>query len=148
MIHVVEGEARVAAAANDLVVRVDAPAPAAGEAAIVLAIADPALATALRAAIATALRGAVVPPVAAELAIVSVAGAVDLVACIEAARATGAAGIQLVWDGGDRDAIEPRVFAALEHARATPEAAPVVLARVATPVAALEILVAARRPPA
>jgi len=66
---------------------------------------------------------------------------------VEALRAAGAAGIQLVWDGREpsREAAEARVFAILERARATPGQAPVVLARGEEPAEALRILIAHRR---
>jgi hypothetical protein len=62
---------------------------------------------------------------------------------VEAVRAAGARGVQLVWDGCDppREAAEARVFAILEEARATPKRAPVVLSRGEEPVEALRILV-------
>ena len=62
---------------------------------------------------------------------------------VEALRAAGALGVQLVWDGREppREAAEARVFAILEQARATPGRAPVVLARGDEPVEALRILV-------
>jgi hypothetical protein len=66
---------------------------------------------------------------------------------VEALRAAGAAGVQLVWDGREpsREVAEARVFAILERARATPGQAPVVLARGEEPVEALRILIAHRR---
>lgn len=69
-----------------------------------------------------------------------------LVALVDGVRAAGALGVQLVWDGADppRAAIEHRVFAALEHARATPGEPPVVLAPTDQPVAALGFLIAHR----
>ncbi len=65
---------------------------------------------------------------------------------VDAIRATGAAGIQLVWDGCDpeRAHVERYVFEVLERARATPDGPPVVLARSTTPVDALRILIAFR----
>jgi hypothetical protein len=69
-----------------------------------------------------------------------------LAALVAAARAAGALGVQLVWDGADppRAAIEHHVFAALEHARATPGEPPVVLAITDQPAAALRFLIAHR----
>jgi len=66
---------------------------------------------------------------------------------VEALRAAGVAGVQLVWDGGQpsRHLAEARVFAVLERARETPGLPPVVLASSDDPVEALRILVAARR---
>jgi hypothetical protein len=65
---------------------------------------------------------------------------------IDAIRAGGAAGVQLVWDGRDpeRPFVEGGVFEVLERARRTPDGPPVVLAACATPVEALRILVASR----
>jgi len=65
---------------------------------------------------------------------------------VEALRASGVLGVQLVWDGRDpAPAIaEAKVFAVLERARSTPLQVPVVLARDEEPVPALRILVAAR----
>jgi hypothetical protein len=63
----------------------------------------------------------------------------------QGARAAGALGVQLVWDGEDRPAIERHVFAVLEHARDTRKQAPIVLAREAEPVRALTLLIAQRR---
>lgn len=106
---------------------------------------DPALAHRLRDAIDAAQRVDV--PAAEGIAVIVVtrANRKDLVACIEHARANGAPGIQLVWDGADRARTERHVFAALEHARATQHAAPVVLADSEEPVPALCILVHHRR---
>ena len=69
-----------------------------------------------------------------------------LAVLIDGLRAAGALGVQLVWDGTDppRAAVEHHVFAALEHARATPGEPPVVLATSDQPVAALDFLVAHR----
>jgi hypothetical protein len=66
---------------------------------------------------------------------------------VERLRAAGVAGVQLVWDGREppREAAEARVFAILEQARATPDQAPVVLARGREPAFALRILVDRRR---
>ena len=75
-----------------------------------------------------------------------------LVALIDGLRAAGAIGIQLAWDGADparvdtRAKIERHVFAALEHARATPNQPPVVLSANDRPVTALHLLVAHRSP--
>jgi hypothetical protein len=62
---------------------------------------------------------------------------------VEALRALGALGVQLVWDGREppKEVAEARVFAILEQARATPARAPVVLSRGEEPVEALRILV-------
>jgi hypothetical protein len=69
-----------------------------------------------------------------------------LVALVHGARAAGAVGVQLVWDGADppRAAVEHHVFAALERVRATPGEPPVVLAATDQPVSALHFLVAHR----
>jgi hypothetical protein len=66
---------------------------------------------------------------------------------VEALRARGALGIQLAWrdEGPPRGAAESWVFAILEHARATPARAPVVLARTEELVDALRILVDRRQ---
>jgi hypothetical protein len=63
---------------------------------------------------------------------------------VDGARAAACAGVQLVWDGADRMRIEGPVFEVLEHARATPDQAPVVLAASAHPAAALLQLMAHR----
>lgn len=62
------------------------------------------------------------------------------------ARAAGAAGVQLVWDGQDppRERVERHVFAVLERARDTKGAAPVLLAPDAEPTRALHLLIAHR----
>jgi hypothetical protein len=67
-----------------------------------------------------------------------------LPAIVAGARSAGAAGVQLVWNGVDpaRSQVERGIFAALESARATPTAAPVVLATRARPVPALLVLIA------
>jgi hypothetical protein len=77
---------------------------------------------------------------------VTACNARHLAALVAAARAAGALGVQLVWDGADppRAAIEHHVFAALEHARATPGEPPVVLATTDQPAAALRFLIAHR----
>ena len=69
-----------------------------------------------------------------------------LVALVDRVRAAGAIGVQLVWDGAapPRADVERHVFAALEHARATPGEPPVVLATADQPVTALHVLVAHR----
>lgn len=164
-------------AADPLVVRVapytGAPAPreAPHEATIGVAVGDPALAAALTRAIGDALAGAAhALPALPILAVRSrkrlaaraaqAAGAIvivavtarnarHLVALVEAARAAGARGVQLVWDGEapPRAAVEHHVFAALEHARATPAAPPVVLAAHAAPAAALALVIAAKGSP-
>jgi len=61
---------------------------------------------------------------------------------VEAVRAAGALGVQLVWDGVTpaRDRVERHVFAVLERARSTPAGPPVVLAREVEPALALRIL--------
>lgn len=63
------------------------------------------------------------------------------------ARAAGAAGVQLVWNGEDppRERVERHVFAVLERARATKSAAPILLAPDADPVPAMYLLIAHRR---
>jgi hypothetical protein len=72
-----------------------------------------------------------------------------LVALVDAARAAGAVGVQLAWDGGTppRADAERHVFAALERARATPGEPPVVLAAGEAPVSALHVLIAHRHRP-
>ena len=69
-----------------------------------------------------------------------------LVALIDGVLSAGALGIQLVWDGAapPRADVERHVFAALEHARATPTRAPVVLASSERPATALHVLIAQR----
>lgn len=134
-----------------------------------IAVADPELAAALAAQIGAAMRAVAAEPRpvlarvhvrsrrrlaarAAELpgaiAMIGVTAnnARHLVALVDAARAAGAAGIQLVWDGQGAAARERHVFAALEHARATPAAAPVVLAPDDDPAAALALAIARRTP--
>jgi hypothetical protein len=207
VIDVVTGDATAAAPGGALVVRV-APYTgqlAAREATVGVAVADPALAEALIAAIARAVRDAAQatePPVGAgavhdtaqatepsaragavrdaahateppapvrtvrvrsrkglardagqlggAIAIVPVTprNARHLIALVDGARAAGALGVQLVWDGVDppRATVEHRVFAALEHARATPGAPPVVLAACDRPAPALCFLIAHRTP--
>jgi hypothetical protein len=65
---------------------------------------------------------------------------------VDGTRAHGVAGVQVVWDGRhpSRDRIERHVFGVLEHARATPRLAPVVLAASEEPRESLLILVAHR----
>jgi hypothetical protein len=106
---------------------------------------DPELAHRLREAIEAARN--VETPAVDGVAVIRVtrANRKELVAAIDAARAAGAGGIQLVWDGSDRARMERHVFAALEHARATQHAAPVVLADSEEPVPALCVLVHHRR---
>jgi hypothetical protein len=69
-----------------------------------------------------------------------------LVALVDGVRAAGAIGVQLVWDGAapPRAEVERHVFAALEHARATPGDPPVVLATTDQPVTALHVVIAHR----
>lgn len=69
-----------------------------------------------------------------------------LVALVDAIRAAGAIGVQLVWDGASppRADVERHVFAALERGRATPGEPPVVLAASEAPVSALHIVTAHR----
>jgi hypothetical protein len=112
---------------------------------IAVHVADPTLAAALEAELSRAL--AVPPPPPCDVAIVRVTrdNARSLVRRVDELRAAGAAAIQLVWDGRGR--IERHVFAALERGRASPAAAPVVLADTDEPVVALRILVAHRRSP-
>jgi hypothetical protein len=192
VIEIIAGDDDAAAAGDSLIVRV-APytaRPAAREATIAIAIADPALAQALAAAIIAALGGALGGSVddtlddapgnapgelrpetrgthpravrvrsrkglareasrldgAIAVVRVTARNARHLAALVAAARAAGALGVQLVWDGADppRAAIEHHVFAALEHARATPGEPPVVLAATAQPAAALRFLIAHR----
>jgi hypothetical protein len=173
VIEVVAGGA-AAAPGRSLVVRV---APYTGhttvrEASVGVAVADPMLAQALTAAIAQAVRDAAPttePPecvrtvqvrsrkglardvgrLGGAIAIVPVTArnARHLVALVDGARAAGAIGVQLVWDGADppRAAVEHHVFAALERARATPSEPPVVLATSDQLVPALCFLVAHRQ---
>lgn len=97
----------------------------------------------------TAARRAAELPDAVAIVRVTDRNARHLVAIADAARAAGAAGIQLVWDGHapPRAAIEPHVFAALEHARATPKLAPIVLAPTVELASALVVLIAQREMP-
>lgn len=83
-------------------------------------------------------------PGAIAVVAVTARNARHLVGLIDGIRTAGAAGIQLVWDGAEppRARVERFVFAALEHARATPGQPPVVLAPTATPATALHVLVA------
>lgn len=168
MIDVVTGTRRVRAT-DALAVRVARTGAAdPREATIGIAIADPALASAMTTAIAGALEAlaieltAVAAPIvrvrsrtrlarvvdrlAGAIAIVRVTprNAKHLVTLLDGIRGAGALGVQLVWDGSHD---EDHVFAALERARSTPAAAPVVLAAIddhARPVAALRVLVAHR----
>jgi hypothetical protein len=107
-------------------------------------VADPALAAAIEAALAAAI--AIPPPPPCEVAIVRVSrdNARGLVDRVDELRAAGAVAIQLVWDGRDRGRLERHVFAALERGRASPAAAPVVLADTDEPVAALLMLIELR----
>jgi hypothetical protein len=140
--------------------------PIARDATIQIGVADPALATTIASAVTGALATLEIPELACPLvhlrsrkrlaALVldgSLAGAIaivgvtprnarHLVTLIDGLRAAGAAGIQLVWDGDARD--ERHVFAALERARATPAAAPVVVATGSEPAPALRLLIAHR----
>ena len=158
MIRVVVGDAPVVT--DDLVVRL-------GVGGIGIHVADPALAEAITTQIAAALRAIDLAPPACPLVTLrsrkrlaeiaaTLAGAIaivpitlrnarHLVELTDGIRAAGAAGIQLVWDGADRPLLERHVFAVLEHGRATPGAAPIVLAPTREPAAALRILVAHRR---
>lgn len=69
-----------------------------------------------------------------------------LPALVEAIRARGALGVQLIWDGEapPRDRAEPIVFRILEAARATKHQPPVVIAPDLKPVLALRALIVAR----
>jgi hypothetical protein len=144
------------------------------EAGVGVAIADPALAQAITAAVAEAIRTAgraseapdraartvrlrsrkrvarIAGQLAGAIAIVPVTAhnARHLVELVDRLRAAGAIGVQLVWDGAlpPRAAVEHHVFAALERARATPGDAPVVLATSDQPAAALHLLIAQRSP--
>jgi hypothetical protein len=89
---------------------------------------------------------AIPPPPPCEVAIVRVSrdNARGLVDRVDELRAAGAVAIQLVWDGRDRGRLERHVFAALERGRASPAAAPVVLADTDEPVAALLMLIELR----
>jgi hypothetical protein len=66
---------------------------------------------------------------------------------VEAIRAAGALGLQLVWEGEapSRARVEQHVFLALEKARATPGGPPVVLSRSADPTVALRRMVAQQK---
>lgn len=136
------------------------------DAAIEVAIADPALAGRVAAAIEGAVAAIEVPALAhpviylrsrrrlaergaalaGAIAIVGVTrtNARHLVELIDGLRAAGAAGIQLVWDPAADARAERHVFAALERARAAPAAAPVVVATTLEPVPALRLLIAHR----
>jgi hypothetical protein len=167
-----ERAARRAAAHPEALVVSIGPAGAAERsvAQIGVSVRDEALAQRLTDAMTRAVQAAVhVPP--REIAVVrvrsrkgldrlgaSVAGALAVVTVttrnlrrvgeiVERLRAAGVAGVQLVWDGCEptREVAEARVFAILERARATPDKAPVVLARGREPVEALRILVNLRR---
>jgi hypothetical protein len=166
------GEPRVPAARPEaLVVSIAGLASeAAGVARIDVSVADVALARrltramtrAVRAVVATSPREIAVLRVASRAALARlgarVAGAIVVVPVragrtrrvgelVDALRAQGAAGVQLVWteSGPPRGAAEASLFRVLEHARATPGRAPVVLARCEEPVDALRILVEWRR---
>lgn len=137
--------------------------PVAGDASIQIEVEDPVLGAAIATAVTAALAAIEVPslshPVvllrsrkrlaerAAELAgAIAIVGvtprnARHLVAITDQLRAAGVVGIQLVWDGGSH---ERWVFAALEHARSLPAAAPLVLATTVQPAPALRLLVAHR----
>lgn len=69
-----------------------------------------------------------------------------LPALVEAIRAEGPLGVQLVWDGETppRALAEPAIFRVLEAARATKGGPPVVLAAESTPVLALRTAIADR----
>lgn len=64
---------------------------------------------------------------------------------VDAIRAAGVLGVQLVWDGRDpdRSRVERHVFAVLERARATPAGPPVVLATSDEPVETLLLMATA-----
>ena len=66
-----------------------------------------------------------------------------LLEIVEGARAAGALGGQLVWDGvrPPRDRVERHVFAVLERARATPAGPPVVLSNEAEAAPSLRVLI-------
>lgn len=146
-----------------------ARAPLSGtEPSVRIAVRDPALADAIAAHIARATRelpqaGPALPVVAVRsrktllrragelagaIAIVRVTerNARHLIAIVDRARAAGAAGIQLVWDGElpPRAAVERHVFEVLEHARATGKLAPVVLSARLDVEASLATLIAHR----
>jgi hypothetical protein len=130
-----------------------------------VSVKDPALARRLEGAIARAVRGRIATEAPALEAVRirsrkmlerlrdRVAGAIAVVPVtdrnlrwlqelVDALRDAGVAGVQLVWDGREpsREVAEGRVFAVLEHARATPGRPPVVLARGEEPVEALRML--------
>jgi hypothetical protein len=162
---------RAAARPEDLVVSIGPDGPVDGPVTqIGVSVRDKALARRLAGAMTRAVQAAVATP-PREIAVVrvrsrrgvdrlgtAVAGALAVVTVtarnrrwvgeiVERLRAGGVAGVQLVWDGLDppREAAEAPVFAILERARATPDQAPVVLARGREPVEALRILVDRRR---
>jgi hypothetical protein len=162
---------RAAAHPADLVVSIGPSGPAEGPMAqIGVSVRDEALAQRLAGAMTRAVQAAVATP-PREIAVVRVrsrrgldrlgtvvAGALAVVTVtprnlqrvgeiVERLRTGGVAGVQLVWDGLDppREAAEAPVFAILERARATPDQAPVVLARGREPVEARRILVDRRR---
>ncbi len=141
--------------------------PVAADAAIQLGITDPVLASTIAASLTVALAAIEVPPLshptvllrsrkrlaeriselAGAIAIVGVTprNARHLVAITDQLRAAGVVGIQLVWDGTSHSlAHERHVFAALEHARSLPTAAPLVIATTIDPAPALRLLVAHR----
>lgn len=144
---------------EDSVVRI-AVGEVASDAAITLGVADPGLAQRLASAITEALAAIEVPPhshptvllrsrkrlgervveLNNAIAIIGVTprNARHLVALIEGVRAAGVIGVQLVWDGASHERF---VFGALEHARGTPAAAPVVVAETIEPAPALRLLV-------
>jgi hypothetical protein len=65
---------------------------------------------------------------------------------VDAIRARGALGVQLVWDGEEppRGRAEPTIFRVLETARATKSAPPVVVAASRRPSLALRALIRSR----
>jgi len=137
--------------------------PVAVDASIQIEVADPILAAAIAAAVTSALAAIEVPPLSHPVVLLrsrkrlaeqlgALAGAIavvgvtprnarHLVAITDQLRAAGVVGIQLVWDGSSH---ERWVFAALEHARSLPAAAPLVVATTLDPAPALRLLVAHR----
>lgn len=142
------------------------------ETGVEIAVESPALAKALEHAIEAALRDVPAPPrypvvrlrtfrrlaalgssepgarIEGKIAVVRVTGPGlrRLPALVEAIRAAGALGVQLVWDGlaPPRERAEGPIFRVLEQARATKAGPPVMLAAERTPVLALRTAIAVR----
>jgi hypothetical protein len=163
VVRVARGRGGAGGAAGPRSASASASASASGparslDARVAVSIADPRLARKVARAVAARVREAAaavaggatapLPPEGLSVVRVTERNARRLVAIVGALRAGGALGVQLVWDGADppRDRVERHVFAVLEHARATPGEAPVVLAASPEPVLALRLLAARRRP--